>query len=208
MRRATFALTLTLLGVVLIHAMSRSADADPPATALENQSRKDQRQEDQHQNDQRQDDQPQKDQPQIVPTDGPVTYYISHCARCHGDPDTAYPDEQDQPLKQHARGDELRRMIREMSDAYAPNKLDDASVEQQVVLHNAMFDHKPYVWIDRSRADVIAGEVINGSVVETDQKTARVEAHRFVTTPDAKSLRVTLNDVTLKVDVVTEPETK
>jgi cytochrome c553 len=133
-------------------------------------------------------------QPEIIQTKGPVTWYINHCARCHGDPDTAYADEPDQPPRQHARGDELRRMIREMTAAYAPVPLNDAELQSQLVLHEALFDHKPYVWIDRTIKDeqAIAGEIIPGSVVRIADTQAHISDHRFAIHRDESIRKMSL----------------
>ena len=130
----------------------------------------------------------------IVKTSGPVTYYINHCARCHGDPETAYPDS-----KAHARNDELKRMIRSMATDTAMVEIDDAEVERQFALHNGIFDNKPYAWIDPTRKDVIAGETVPGTTIRAGAVDAKIDNHQFTLPNSDAPISATRNGETITI---------
>ncbi len=104
----------------------------------------------------------------VVP---PVSYFINNCSRCHGPTDNAYA-EFEKPL----RGEEMKKMIVIMADGPALAPLDPANVDLQFELHNAMLDKAPYAWIDPARADVIAGELIEGTDVYLNTGSERIKA--------------------------------
>lgn len=111
----------------------------------------------------------------VVETDGPVSTYAIYCVKCHGSPEVAYPE-----VKVHKRNEELKAKIREMAETRAMVALDDKEVEELFVLHNAMFDRRPYVWIDPAVTDAVAGEIIPGSQVRAGKTRANVEDRYFV----------------------------
>ena len=112
-------------------------------------------------------------------TAGPITYYTANCARCHGDASAAY-----EGIINPKHGDALRQVISDMVDGPAQAAIDPTQLDDQVRLHEAMFDHKPYAWFDAAAAGVITGEKLdntrvglaNGDVT-TD---AKVDGYRFV----------------------------
>ncbi len=110
-----------------------------------------------------------------IDTDGPVTLYVIYCSRCHGSPENAYPSS-----RGHRRNDELKQIIREMAATRAMVSIDEQRVGELFEMHNAMFDRTPYVWIDRSQTDVIAGEVIPGTTVRAGKYLANMDEQHFV----------------------------
>lgn len=115
---------------------------------------------------------------EVPDTDGPVTYFVSNCSRCHGPADSAYSE-----FKEPKRGDALRVMIKTMADGPAMAASDPQTVQEQYDLHLAIIDKLPYVWIDPNQHGVVAGEVIPGTTVtlQTDSGEIRaaVDAYGF-----------------------------
>lgn len=95
-----------------------------------------------------------------APAVGPIAYYVANCARCHGDIAEPYLG-----LDQPKRGQDMVEAIEEMAAGPAQAPLEPDALRQQVALHNAIFDKKPFVWIDPTRRDAVAGEVLPGTTL-------------------------------------------
>lgn len=124
--------------------------------------------------------QPLDDRP-IPETKGPITYYVQHCARCHGDISAAYIG-----IKHPKRGAELRKVIADMATGPAQAPLEDAALDEQTKLHEAMFDDKPYAWLDRNQKPAVVEQLentdaalVNGNTTDTPARTDdyRAEFH-------------------------------
>lgn len=98
--------------------------------------------------------------PAVPQTNGPITYYVMNCARCHGDISSAYVD-----VTRPKRGDALKQVIADMATGPADAPLDEAGLSEQVRLHEAMFDHKPYAWTDPAIKNLYAGEQLDNTKV-------------------------------------------
>ncbi|HEX8324918.1 MAG TPA: hypothetical protein VF595_13515 [Tepidisphaeraceae bacterium] len=95
-----------------------------------------------------------------APVVGPIAYFIDRCARCHGEINAPYLG-LDKPKRGHA----MEEAIAEMAAGPAQAPLEPDGLRQQVALHDAIFDKKPFVWLDPTRRDVIAGEVLPGTTL-------------------------------------------
>ena len=93
-----------------------------------------------------------------APAVGPIAYYVAKCARCHGDVSAAYVG-----LEHPKTGKVLEQEIDDMATGPSQSPLDPEGLKQQTALHEAMFRKTPFVWIDPSVKDRIAGEVLNGT---------------------------------------------
>lgn len=109
----------------------------------------------------------------IPETNGPITYYVEHCARCHGDISAAYVG-----VKKPKHRAELRKVIEDMATGPANAPLDKEGLDEQAKLHEAMFGDKPYAWIDRSQNPAVVEKLENtevrlvyGDTVETPRRT-------------------------------------
>lgn len=116
-------------------------------------------------------------------TDGPVSYFVNNCVRCHNAPEVAY-----QEFAHPRRGEELKRMIHLMASTVAMSASDPKTLQAQYDLHLAMLSRTPYVWLDADHDpainDVIVGERIEPTEVylltPTTRLRAATEGHRFV----------------------------
>lgn len=126
----------------------------------------------------------------IVDTQGPVTYYMNHCARCHRSPEEAYTE-----FQNPKRGEALRKAIRQMAENVARSPFDEVILQQQYELHLSILDKSPYLWIDPSITDpIIVGEIIPGSEVflqtGSNRLRARIMEHRFVLPAEPGTIQV------------------
>jgi hypothetical protein len=135
----------------------------------------------------------------MVQTDGPINYFADRCSRCHGDVANAYAG------RTNFNRDKLKQTIAEMAEQRAMAPLDETGVQQQYDLHIAIAEKRPYLWIDESQKDVLAGEVVGGSkvVLKTAGKTigAKTEGSTFVLPRTPGSLIVTRGGTSIEKDV-------
>jgi hypothetical protein len=114
----------------------------------------------------------------IPETEGPVTYFLTNCGRCHGPAEDAYVE-----FPNPRRGEALRAMIKHMASTLAMSASDDQTVQEQYDLHLAIIDKTPYAWIDPTPTGTLAGEIIPGTDVylltDTGRIRANVDEHRF-----------------------------
>jgi hypothetical protein len=136
----------------------------------------------------------------MVETDGPVSYFMDRCSRCHGQVENAYGG-----IPTLKRGDALKETIHDMAEQRAMAPLDEAGVEQQYTLHLAIIDKTPFVWIDPAQKDILAGEVMAGSsvILKTADESiaARVKGNTFFLPRQSGKLIVTRNKKRVEVDV-------
>ncbi len=104
-------------------------------------------------------------------SEGPVSYFVNNCTRCHGPTENAYAE-----FPVPRRGDELRKMLVVMAEGPAMSASDPETLEQQYQLHLAIIDKAPYIWIDPSQTDVIAGELIESTDIYLQTPQGRVKA--------------------------------
>ncbi|GIW78059.1 MAG: hypothetical protein KatS3mg104_3122 [Phycisphaerae bacterium] len=125
----------------------------------------------------------------ITETQGPVTYYMNHCARCHRSPEEAYTE-----FKVPKRGEALRSAIRQMMENVARSASDEIILQQQYELHLSILDKTPYLWMDRSITDRWTGEIIPDSEIflqtSTQRWRAKIEGHRFTLPAEPGTIQV------------------
>lgn len=126
---------------------------------------------------------------EFAETAGPVTYYVSSCARCHGPVDYAYRE-----IKNPRLGQPLRQTIKLMAEGPAMAPLDAAALRQQYDLHVAMLGATPYAWLAPPAGNVVTGEAIPGTKIVLNTKTgtyqAKMEDYRFVIPNEPGELKV------------------
>ncbi|MBC7784837.1 MAG: hypothetical protein H7144_13445 [Burkholderiales bacterium] len=126
---------------------------------------------------------------EFAETAGPVTYYVSSCARCHGPVDYAYRE-----IKNPRLGQPLRQTIKLMAEGPAMAPLDAAALRQQYDLHVAMLGATPYAWLAPPAGNVITGEAIPGTKIVLNAKSgayqAQMQDYRFVIPNEPGELKV------------------
>lgn len=132
---------------------------------------------------------PDTDNGVITDTQGPVTYYMNHCARCHRSPEDAYNE-----FPNPKRGEALMSAIRQMAENVARSPSDEMTLQQQYELHLSILDKTPYLWIDPDATNQWAGEIIPGSEVflqtPRQQLRARIAEHRFALPAEPGTIQV------------------
>lgn len=108
---------------------------------------------------------------EIRDTQGPLSYFINNCARCHGPMEDAYKE-----FATPRHGEALREMIVIMANGPAMAPLDEPSLQQQFDLHMAILERKPYVWIDPAVTDAWAVETMPDAVVTLITAEKRIQA--------------------------------
>ena len=112
----------------------------------------------------------QKAQPRL--TTGPVSYFATHCARCHG-PNGSYYDSQSLGKLTDAR---LRQFVKDMSEGAGNAPIKGADLDAQVAYHRAMIRNKPFVAIVNFAGGSIKGEAFGTPAVWAGLGSKRVKA--------------------------------
>lgn len=94
---------------------------------------------------------------------GPIAYYVAKCARCHGDIAASY-----EGVTRPQTGKQLEATIDEMAYGPAQAPLDAKGLKDQTALHEAMFRKQAFVWLDESRKDKLAGELLPGTTLTAE----------------------------------------
>lgn len=103
----------------------------------------------------------------ITPLNGaPVAYYKDHCQRCHGPSGSFYA-----PGFAVKRGKEgLRTVIHDMAVGPGLTKITPIELEQQVELHNAISDERPYLNWNGRKGQTLTGEKTIGKLTASSGK--------------------------------------
>jgi hypothetical protein len=110
---------------------------------------------------------------------GPISYFNTACASCHGDYGSFYGERFAADLEDA----ELRRIVREMVEGPAQSRLDARDLTSLTAYHRSLADRSPFLaWTGTDGGDLV-GEVSPGSAVtvvfEGTSVTATVEGHTW-----------------------------
>jgi cytochrome c553 len=104
--------------------------------------------------------QPSAPSPTVFTT-GPMAYFASNCARCHGPHGSAYGD----TFASHLTDDYLKQVITDMANGPGNAPLQPPELDAQVKYHRAMLDKAPLIFLTQKSDTQLAGEVTPGSTL-------------------------------------------
>ena len=114
------------------------------------------------------------DAPATAPSDrfGPISYFETNCARCHGSYGANYLPE----LAAKRGPEKMREVIDQMCSGPAQAPLEGVPLQLLIDYHQSMSDGRPYVAVTKVEADRIEGEVTPDAKVNVQGEGGLVEA--------------------------------
>ena len=94
------------------------------------------------------------------PSVGPITYFQSHCVRCHGDSGSNNPD-----FAKRLSDTKLRKMVDDMCAGPGGEPLKGADLDALIAFHRSIARDEPFICVTKCTKDRWEGEVSSGATL-------------------------------------------